>query len=50
MEPIYWEKIFRKNSHASTPLNGTLTNLSDNPTGARKKETSELAQGDQKKR
>jgi hypothetical protein len=37
MEPIYGEKNFRKNSHASTPLNCTLTNLSGNPTGARKK-------------
>jgi hypothetical protein len=44
------KKTFVKNSHASPLLNDTLTNLSDNPTGARKKETSELAQGDGKKR
>ncbi len=43
-------KNFRKNFHASLLLKDTLTNLSDNPTGARKKETSELAQRDGKKR
>jgi hypothetical protein len=50
MEQIYEEKNFRKNSHAFPPLNDTLTNLSNNPTGARKTETSVLAQGDGKKR